>query len=77
MSIEKPTQPFRLTPADRQSQTWARLRTHLNERLQSMRAQNDGDLDPVATAKMRGRIAEIKAMLALEQDLPQIPDGRE
>lgn len=76
MTAEKPTPPFRLTPADRQSQTWARLRAHLTERLQMLRAQNDGDLDPVATAKMRGRIAEIKAMLELEQDLPQIAGSK-
>jgi hypothetical protein len=54
-----------LTPQDLQSATWRKLETHLIERLSALRAQNDGDLDPVATAKNRGRIAICKELLAL------------
>ena len=60
----------RLDQADRVSACWAHLRTHLYERLDNLRKQNDGDKDEIQTAKLRGRIAEVKALLSLEQDSP-------
>jgi len=55
-------------PADRQTPTWAKLERHLNMRLASLREQNDGDSDAVATATRRGRIAEVKYLLVLGKE---------
>lgn len=50
---------------DRNSPTWRKLRDHLQDRLQSLRARNDSDLDPIQTAKLRGEIKAIRNTLAL------------
>lgn len=64
---------FRLTDIDRNTPLWLALRAYLERRLESQRAKNDTDLSPDETAKVRGRIAEIKALLALENPRPEIP----
>ena len=61
---------FTLAKADRVSSTWIALKKHLEQRLEVLRAQNDGDLNPEKTAKTRGQIAEAKRILSLGQDLP-------
>lgn len=64
---------FTLTKNQKHSDTWRRLLTeYCAERLKALRIQNEGDLDPVATAKLRGRIAEVKALMALDNDEPFI-----
>lgn len=50
---------------DFQSRTWERMEAHLRERLAELREENDTRLDDVKTATLRGRIAEIKELLAL------------
>lgn len=62
---ESPDNVFTLTPGDLISPTWARLRKHMEARLQSLRAKNDNDLDPIATAKLRGEVKALKNLLAL------------
>lgn len=57
-----------LTPNDRASALWLKLRAHMADRLETLRAMNDGELEPIATAKLRGRIAEVKNLLALDED---------
>jgi hypothetical protein len=57
-----------LTRADFQTRTWDRLAAHLEARLAAHRADNDNRLDEVKTATLRGRIAEIKELLALAQE---------
>lgn len=52
-----------LTVGDRLSPLWAKVSKHLEARLHSLRCQNDGDKNTEETAKLRGRIAEIKALL--------------
>lgn len=47
------------------------MEASLREQLDSLRRKNDGDLDPIATAKLRGRIAAIKTILADGED-PQL-----
>ena len=59
---------MKLTTLELQSAVWLKLRDHLNETLLSLRAQNDGDLDEIATARLRGRISAIKVILALGED---------
>jgi hypothetical protein len=62
---------------DRQSAVWLRLRAHYEARLLLLRSSNDGNLSAEQTAKIRGRIAEVKALLALEKDTPVVTDGNE
>lgn len=64
---------FRLTDADKNTPLWLALRAHLERRRDSLRAKNDTNLSPEETAKVRGQIAEIKALLALENPRPEIP----
>jgi hypothetical protein len=63
-----------LTPADRQSAVWLKLKEHYTKRLNTLREQNDGNLDLEATAKIRGRIAEAKQFLALGNPAPPVAD---
>ena len=49
-----------------------KIKEYLNQRIQTLRALNDGELDENKTATMRGRIAESKAMLAMITDEPII-----
>lgn len=58
---------MRLTEQEIHSAVWIKLRDHMADRLEALRCQNDGDLDPLATARLRGRIAAIKELLALGQ----------
>jgi len=44
------------------------LKVHIEERLQKARERNDGDLDPVQTARLRGEISCLKRLLALGKD---------
>lgn len=59
---------FVIEAHERQTALWQKLEKHYTERLELARKKNDADLDPVATAKARGRIAEIKGFLALGED---------
>lgn len=59
---------MKLTTLELQSAVWLKLRDHLNETLLSLRTQNDGDLDMIATSRLRGRVLAIKAILALGED---------
>lgn len=55
-----------IEPRDFDTQTWQRVRAHLTARLQQLREENDSG-DAEITAKRRGRIAEIKELLALDK----------
>lgn len=67
-----------IEPRDFDTQTWQRLRALLTARLQQLREENDSG-DAEITAKRRGRIAELKELLALEkpQARRQQPTDRE
>lgn len=54
-----------LTEADKLSALWRKLEPYLQDRLDACRKQNDGDLSPEQTAKLRGRIATLREILAL------------
>jgi hypothetical protein len=56
-----------VTLGDLRTQTWERLEVLLRNRLAEHRISNDDRLDEVKTAHGRGRIAEIKELLALAQ----------
>lgn len=63
-----------LTDLERQSALWQKLAAHLSGRLDAQRARNDGDLSPEDTQKLRGRIAQLKEILALAREPVQV-DG--
>ena len=66
--MKTPEPPFALTLSDRQSELWNRLEAYWKARVEMLRSQNDGDKDPIQTAKLRGQIAELKTTLALGRD---------
>lgn len=55
-----------LQPSDFQSKAWKRLTSSLHARLQELRESNDTHVDPMQTAAIRGSIAEVKRILALD-----------
>ena len=59
-----------LAPIERQSAIWLKLKKHYEARLELLRAKNDGNLDAIETVRLRGRIAEIKGLLALDDPGP-------
>lgn len=56
------------------SDTWKALVIRYKSRLESLRRKNDGDLNEVQTAKLRGRINEIREFLALAKAPEQVAD---
>jgi hypothetical protein len=64
---------FKLTDVEVHSATWARIRGHLEERLQKHRKNNDGNLTFDQTTKLRGRIAEIQYLLGIGEPEPPAP----
>jgi hypothetical protein len=65
-------EPFRLAENDKQSGTWGKLSAHLKDRLETLRRQNDGErLTDIQTAVIRGKIAILKELCALEEEPPR------
>lgn len=64
--------PRLLDQTDRRSVVWLKLAKHLEARLDELRAKNDNDLDPIATAKLRGEVAGVKAILSLGDEAQQV-----
>lgn len=62
-----------LTESERMSALWQKLAQHYGERLSALRAKNDKPGNPDDTARLRGRIAEVKALLSLGQPKTPIP----
>lgn len=56
-----------LNEADLQTAVWLKLKKHLEERLESLRRKNDSDATETKTSKVRGRIAEVKELLAMAE----------
>lgn len=48
------------------SPLWAKLKEHCQNELTILRERNDGPLSDIETARLRGRIAQIRAFLELE-----------
>jgi hypothetical protein len=64
--------PFALTRDERNSALWNKLIDHWESRLEVLRIQNDGDKSDIDTANLRGRIAQVKADIALGNELPDL-----
>lgn len=56
---------MKLTEFDKQSSTWIKLKAHIEDQIDILRIRNDGDVDAVATAKLRGQILALKKILSL------------
>lgn len=56
---------FELTAHERRSELWSRLEAHMRERLDQLRQKNDSHQPENTTADTRGRIGQIKELLAL------------
>ena len=67
---DRPPDEFQLSGADKASSTWQRLRAEMQKRLDAKRAENDGPYDDAETAKIRGHIECLKALIALGDDPP-------
>jgi len=59
-----------LTPADRRSPLWLDIAEHLTKRLERARQDNDASRPIERTEHTRGRIFELKSLLALAEDRP-------
>ena len=62
-----------LDRVETQSALWQKLRKDFEYRIDSLRRENDANLDAVQTASKRGRIAQLKELLALGE--PPEPTG--
>ncbi|HUT87052.1 MAG TPA: hypothetical protein VMX15_03080 [Candidatus Heimdallarchaeota archaeon] len=66
---------MRLSRSESQSALWKLIEGHLEERLLSLREKNDNPADGETTAHTRGRIAEVKDLMALAMPAPELePD---
>lgn len=59
-----------LSPAEKRSPLWLAIVEHLTERLATARAENDTSKTVEKTEHLRGRIFELKALIALGEDRP-------
>jgi hypothetical protein len=55
---------MKITAFEAESAMWKKTEAELVERLQTLRQKNDGNLDVIETAKLRGTIAMCKEILA-------------
>lgn len=63
---------FALAAHERTNPLWKRLERHMQDRLATLRQQNDATATPERTADIRGRIAMLKELLSLG-DEPRTP----
>lgn len=64
---------MKLDPIETRSAAWMKVEHFLRERLEVLRCRNDGALTVEETSNLRGRIAQVKEILAL--GLPEPDDG--
>lgn len=65
---------FALSDLDKRSALWRAMADHMRERLQHYRCQNDTSAPAEHTERLRGRIAMLKELLALDEERKPIPD---
>lgn len=51
---------------------WMKLKSHYEAHLIQLRASNDNEKTDIETARLRGRIAQVKAFLAMGTPMPEI-----
>jgi hypothetical protein len=60
------------TEAELSSPVWDKIRKHYEARIQTLRAENDKNMNEIETATQRGRIREAKMVLELGNPKPEI-----
>lgn len=65
-----PPPSFALTQIERGDPLWVKLKAYLLVRLDRARADLEKPLDEPATAHLRGQIAELRALLGLDREMP-------
>lgn len=63
-------QPFALSESDKHSPTWARIKTHLEDRVRRAHSKIEGELTEQQTANWRGHIRCLRSLLALADEPP-------
>lgn len=61
------------TASDFTTPLWLKIKKMQEAKLQRYREVNDGQLDEITTARLRGKISEVKAFLKIDR-LPETPD---
>ena len=59
-----------ISEVDKLTMLWQKLNTHFDQRLETLRLQNDKPQSEIETAALRGRIAEIKSFYELTKEYP-------
>lgn len=57
---------------ERNDPLWLKLKADFDSRLAQLRASNDKDMNDTETAKVRGRIAEIRRIIDMGAEKPKI-----
>ena len=63
---------IKINEIEAKSATWLKIEAWATERIMAFRKRNDGDLDEIATAKLRGKIAALNELLDLARPNPVI-----
>ncbi|MEN6400862.1 MAG: hypothetical protein ABFD94_02860 [Armatimonadia bacterium] len=61
---------MKLQQHETRSALWLKLQAHMSEQLDVLRRKNDGLLSHEDTQRLRGRIAQLKEILALSETEP-------
>jgi hypothetical protein len=64
-----------LTKGDFTTETWHRMRRHLQTKLEELRLRNDHPQPDEDTARLRGQILMVKELLALDSPAPVVEDS--
>ncbi len=62
--------PFQLTPQDKASALWPKLMAFMQQQREALRCRNDGALDELETAAVRGQIRQLSILLDLDKERP-------
>lgn len=65
---------LQLNKSEREDPLWLKIEAHLKEWLDTARRKNDGALDPIQTANLRGEIKTLKRVLSLSEEDKLQPD---
>ena len=63
---------MKLTQFEAETAVWKKVESALTDRMNTLRMKNDGALEPLETARLRGSIAMIKEILSWTANSPTI-----
>ena len=66
-----------LTVQEKNHAIWVKIDKHLDELIANAREKNDGPIDPIPTAEIRGRIRAYKMLKSLGDDTPIVNEDDE